>query len=99
MTDHYEMVEDIQRAIQALDEAHAASKRLRTEPSHETLDAFKTQMATLCDELQTLKNIFNHEGTYAADGLADVLNEFFSGEPSHFRRMKRFEPEAKDKNA
>lgn len=97
MTDHYDMAENIQRAMRALDEAHAVSQRLRNEPNHETLDAFKTQMEALCDELQTLKNIFNHESTYAADGLADILSEFFSGKPSNFRRMERFEPEKKKK--
>ncbi len=97
MTDHYEMAENIQRAMRALDEAQAASKRLREEPNHKTLDAFRAQMTSLCDELQTLKYIFEHESTYAADGLADILSEFFSGEPSHFRRMERFEPETKTK--
>ncbi len=99
MTDRYTMVENIQRAMQALDEAHEVSERLRSEPNHETLDAFKQKMEKLGDELLQLKNIFEHETTYAADGLVDVLSEFFSGEPSQFRRMERFEPGKKKKGA
>lgn len=95
MSDRLEMIENIQRALRALDDAHASSQRLRAEPSNETLDAFKQQMLHLYDELQTLKLIFNHEGTYAADGLADLFSEFAEGKPSPFRRIERFEPKAK----
>jgi len=91
MTDWESITENIQRAMQALDKAQEASERLRTQTNIETLDEFQTEMTALSDELQVLKNIFSHESTYAADGLVDVLSEFFSGEPSRFRHIARFE--------
>lgn len=97
MTDRTTMVEDIQRAMQALDEAHTVSERLRSEPNHETLDAFRQKMEKLGDELQMLKNIFGNQTLYAADELVDIFSQFFSGKPSAFRRMERFEPAEKSK--
>jgi uncharacterized protein YukE len=92
MTDWDQIAGYIHNAMQAVDQAHAASENLRNDTSPETLDAFKSQMEELCEHLRALKNVIEHTSTYSMDELVDVLSEMISGKPAAFRRTKHIEP-------
>lgn len=92
MTDWDLIVERIQVAMQAVDQAHEASENLRDQATPETLDDFKTQMEVLCEHLSALKNALEHTSTYTMDELVDALSRMSSGKPAAYRRTQRIEP-------
>lgn len=89
MTDWDLIVENIQKAMQAVDQAHEASQNLRNEVTPETFDEFKAHMQELCDHLSALKNAMEHSSTYTMDELVDVLSQMYSGKPAAYRRTQR----------
>jgi Zn-dependent oligopeptidase len=88
MTDWNLIVEHIQNAMQAVDQAHEASENLRNQATPETFDEFKEQMQELCENLSALKNVMEHTSTYTIDELVDVLSQMSSGKPAAFRRTR-----------
>ena len=91
MTDWDLIVERIQNAMQAVDQAHEASENLRNHTTPETFDEFQMQMQELCEHLGALKNVLEHAGTYTMDELVDVLSQMSSGKPAAYRRTQRIE--------
>lgn len=89
MTDWDLMKEYIQNAMQAVDQAHAASEKLRNHTTPEHFDEFKEQMETLCTHLRALKQALEYESAYSMDDLIDLLSEIFSGRPAAYRRTQR----------
>ncbi len=86
MTDRDLMVERIQAALQALDEAHVAKETLRKQTNSTTLNSFRQRMLKLANELDELKQILNHENDYMQDELAEVISETLH-EPHSYRRI------------
>jgi len=89
MTDWDLIVEQIQNAMQAVDQAHEASEKLRNHTTVETFDEFQVQMQELCEHLSALKNVLDHTGAYTMDELVDMLSQMSSGKPAAYRRTQR----------
>jgi len=92
MTDWDLIVERIQNAMQAVDQAHAASENLRNHATPENFDEFKEHMQDLCEHLSALKNVMEHSSTYTMDELVDVLSQMSTGKPAAYRRTRHLEP-------
>jgi predicted transcriptional regulator len=89
MSDIEQMAEAIKNAMQAVDEAHEAGRKLREQATPETLDHFKSEMEVLSEHLQALKRVLNHEEGYFVEELSDLLSQFFSGKPAPYRSIPR----------
>ena len=89
MTDWDMIVEQIQTAMQAVDQAHEASENLRNHTSLEAFDEFTTKMRKLQEHLSALQNVLQHSTTYTMDELVDALSQMSSGKPAAYRRTKR----------
>lgn len=89
MTDWELISAQIHRAMDAVDEAHAASTALREQPSTSTLDAFQEKMNKLSEHLQALKYSMNHEDIIFSDEVVDTLSEIFSGHEAPYRKSPR----------
>lgn len=89
MTDWDLMVEYIQRAMQAVEQAHEASNGLRENATPETFDQFRRKMDELTDELTRLQTVLDNQEAFALDEMADWLSQAFSGIPSDYRRTPR----------
>ena len=89
MTDWNQIIENIQNAMQAVDQAHEASEKLRNHVSPGTFDEFNTHMQVLCEHLSALKNAMEHSSDYSMDELVDVLSQMYSGKPAAYRRTQR----------
>lgn len=89
MTDWDLMVESIQRAMEAVDEAHEASNELRENVTPETFDQFRAKMDELTKELTQLQTVLENQEAFALDEMADWLSEAFCGSPSEYRRTPR----------
>jgi hypothetical protein len=91
MTDWDLIVERIQNAMQAVDQAHEATENLRNHATTEAFDEFKAHMLELCEHLSALKNVMEHTSTYSMDELVDVLSRMSSGKPAAYRRTQHIE--------
>ena len=89
MTDWDLIVERIQNAMQAVDQAHEASENLRNEATPETFDEFKEHAQELYEHLSALKRVMEHSSTYTMDELIDVLSQMSSGKPAAYRRTQQ----------
>ena len=92
MTDWDLIVEHIQTAMQAVDQAHEASNNLRNNTTPAAFDEFTAQMQELCEHLSTLKTVLEHSSTYTLEELVDAFSQITSGKPAAYRRTKRIAP-------
>jgi hypothetical protein len=93
MTDWNEMVEFIQNAMQAVDNAHGAVQELKQNTNHDTFDAFRAKMEELEEHLSRLKMVLDNEEAYAVDELVDALSRAHSGHGAEYRRSPRMQAE------
>lgn len=91
MTDWYEMVESIQNAMHALDQAHAASKELRQNASGQTVKIFHDKMEKLAEHLQQLQKILDNNEQYTMDEIAEAIGHSM-GTQHTYHRMGPYEP-------
>ncbi|MCL5611915.1 MAG: hypothetical protein M1485_05085 [Chloroflexi bacterium] len=89
MTDWNEVVENIQHAMQAVEDAHQTTQELRSNPNGEALAAFQAQMKELVERLTRIQTALEHESEYELDELADRLAETMSGIPAHYRKTQK----------
>jgi hypothetical protein len=89
MTDWDEIVEYIHNAMEAMDEAHAASQKLRQDANHATFDAFRQKVDELQGRLSKLKTVLDNEEAFAMDELIDALSQVYSGHGTTYRRTPR----------
>ncbi len=89
MTDWDEIVGYIRNAMEAVDEAHGASRKLREDTNHATFRAFQQKMKELQDHLSKLKMVLDNEEAYAMDELMDALSQVLSGHRADYRRTPR----------
>lgn len=90
MTDRDQMVEQIQAALQAVEQAHAAGQELKKDAAAEKLAAFKARMLELEEHLALMKQILAHEDTYTMDEIASSLARLLGG-PESYHRIQHFE--------
>jgi hypothetical protein len=81
------MVERMQSAMKALDEAQAAKDKFNEDANLETFDAFKSEMAELAQHLNNLKQMLEHEGTYVEEEMIDMFKQLGHSKPAEFRRI------------
>ncbi len=93
MSDLTMIAEYIRDAMQAVDEAHHASKNLKENANHETFDAFRTKMQELRERLRKLKMVLDDEEDYAMDELMDALSKVYTEHPAEYRRTPRMAEE------
>lgn len=91
MTDWDEIVENIGRAMDAVSEAHAASKTLQQLANHAAFEAFRRRMNELEEHLRQLKTVLDNEEAFAMDELMDALSKVYSGHAADHRRTPRME--------
>jgi uncharacterized protein YukE len=89
MTDWDQMVENIHRAMLAVEDAHQTAQELRANPNGEALAAFQAQMKELIERLTRLQAALEHESEYEIDELADRLAEWMNGKPVPYRRTEK----------
>ncbi len=89
MTDWNEVVENIQHAMQAVEDAHQTTQELRSNPNGEALAAFQAQMKELVERLTRIQTALEHESEYELDELADRLAETMSGKPAPYRKTQK----------
>ncbi len=89
MTDWDEIVEYIDHAMQAVDEASSAAERLKHETTHENFDAFVEKMRLLRDRQASILQVLDNEEAYAVDELVDALSVAFTGHRAEYRRTPR----------
>lgn len=94
MTDWYSMVDSIQAAMQAVDQAHEASETLRERKDREAMEVFQLRMKELGKHLEHMQVILSHEGTYTMDELADALSTML-GEGHTYRRIAPYHTKEK----
>jgi uncharacterized protein YukE len=90
MTDWDTLVDQIQAAMQAVDNAHAASETLREKTDREAIQKFQIEMKELSKHLEQMQNILAHEDTYTMDELADALGAAM-GNKSTYHRIPHYE--------
>jgi hypothetical protein len=94
------MIERMQNAMKALDDAQAAKNKFSENANPETFDAFKSEMADLATHLNDLKHMLEHEGVYVEEEMIDIFKRMGHNESSAFRRiphLKEDDPQ-KDKS-
>ena len=91
MTDWDLMIEYIHNAMQAVDDAHAASHGLREKATPETFDEFRAKLDELTDHLTKLQTVLNDEEAFAVDELVDWISKAYTGKPADYRRTPRMD--------
>lgn len=95
MSDRDTMVEHIQAAMQAVDQAHAATESLREKTDREAIKKFQKQMKELHHRLEQMQAILAHEDEYALDELADALAASL-GNQETYHRIPHYEVKPKE---
>jgi hypothetical protein len=94
MTDWVTIVEQIQAAMQAMDQAHEISETLREKADREALAKFQAEMQALHDRLEQMLHILTHEGTYMEDEAVEAISAAL-GRPSGYHRIPHLDVEPK----
>lgn len=89
MTDWDEMVENINRAMEAVSEGHAAAQLLQHDVNAAAFELFRDRMKVLQEPLQRLKTVLDNEEAYAVDELMDALSRVYSGHAADYRHTPR----------
>ena len=92
MTDWDEIVQYIDEAMQALDDAHSASETLKQAANHDTFAEFRKRMKELEEHLQRLKTVLDNEEAFAMDELMDALSKVYSDHAADYRKTPRMTP-------
>jgi len=85
MTDWNEIIENIQNAMQAVDETQRVSEKLRTEPSPEIIDEFHQKAEELCERLTVMSSMLKQGSAFPLEELTELLSHIFSGKPKTYR--------------
>jgi hypothetical protein len=91
MTDWDMMTENIRNAMQALDEAQKAKDALRSQPTPDKFDAFRSEMQELTEHLTKLQTVLKNEESFVVDELADWLSQVFTGHRADYRHTPRMQ--------
>jgi len=94
MTDIDTMVENIQAAMQAVDNAHTATESLRANPDRDAIEKFQKRMKELHEHLEEIQRILAHEDQYAIDEIANALGAAL-GHKGEYHRIPHYDVETK----
>ncbi len=83
------IAEDILNTMQAIEEAHDATKTLRAKIDPVALSDFRIKMIELQDRLEKLKIVLDNEQAFAMDELVDALSMVYTGHQSEYRKTPR----------
>jgi len=89
MTDWDEIVGYIHTAMEAVDEAHSVSEKLKQDANLATFDEFREKLQQLQERLGRLKVVLDNEEAFAMDELIDALSQVYSGHRVNYRRTPR----------
>jgi len=89
MSDFDTMAENIENAMQAVEEAHKASQQLREKANQETLKTFHAKMLELEEHLTWMKHILEHEAEYSIDEVVDSLVHTL-GQSNSYHRIPHY---------
>ena len=90
MTNWNEILENIQHAVQAVDETQRISEKLRTEPTPESIDEFKQQAEELCQRLTAMNSMLMKDSAFPLEELTERLSHVFSGKPKTHRKVRQY---------
>lgn len=93
MTDWNDILENIQHAVQAVDETQRISKELRKEPTPEIIDEFHQQTEVLCQRLTAMNSILKKGSAFSLEELTERLSHIFSGELKTYRKTPQYRRE------
>jgi F0F1-type ATP synthase membrane subunit b/b' len=96
MSDFDMMAENIENAMQAVEEAHRASARLREQANEENLKAFRAKLIELEEHLALMKQILEHEVEYSIDEVIDALVHTL-GQSESYHRIPHYALESEKK--
>jgi len=88
MSDLTTMAENIREAVEVMERAQQAARKLREDTNHATYSAFRAQMETLTKHLTQLRTMLHHEDEMALDELADALAVAFHSHPSEYHHAE-----------
>ena len=89
MTDWNDILENIQHAVQAVDETQRVSEKLRTEPSPEIIDEFHQ----LCQRLTVMNSMLKKGSAFSLEELTERLSHVFGGEQKTYRKTAQYHRE------
>jgi DNA repair ATPase RecN len=92
MTDWNKIIENIQNAIQAVDDTQRVSEKLRTEPTVEHVDEFQQQAEELCKRLAAMGGMLEKGSEFPLEELTERLSQIFSGDPKTYRKTPQYSP-------
>ena len=81
------MVEDIKRALEAVEKTHSHGQSLKKEPSGENIRKYRESLQKLVEELGSLEYIFTHQAEELYEDISDLLFEMLEGEPAPYRKI------------
>ena len=93
MTDWNDILENIQHAMQAVDETQRVSEKLRTEPTPESIDEFHQQAEELCKRLTAMSRMLKQGSAFPLEELTERLSHIFSGKPKTYRKTPQYRRE------
>ena len=93
MTDWNDILENIQHAMQAVDETQRISEKLRIEPSPEIIDEFHQQAEELCQRLTAMNSILKKGSAFSLEELTERLSHVFGGEQKTYRKTAQYHRE------
>jgi hypothetical protein len=89
MSDLTLIADDILNTMQTIEEAHAASEKLRQQIDPAALSALRKKMVELQDRLEKLKIVLDNEEAFAMDELVDALSLVYTDHRSTYRKTPR----------
>ncbi len=93
MTDWNEILENIQHAMQAVDETQRISEKLRTEPTPESIDEFHQKTEELCQRLTAMNSMLKKGSAFSLEELTERLGHLFNGETKTYRKTPQYRRE------
>lgn len=96
MTDWNDILENIQRAMQAVDETQKIGEKLRNHTTVENIDEFHQKAEELCQRLNAMSNILKKGSSFPLDELTERLSHTFKGEPKAYRKTPRYKIDPSD---
>jgi hypothetical protein len=85
MTDWYEMIDSIQRAMGAIEKAHSVTLELKDKADAASVKKFHDEMITLMHHLEQMQQILAHNDTYSFDELAEAFSRTMGNDHSYHR--------------
>ena len=90
MTDWNDILENIQNAMQAVDETQRISEKLRTEPTLESIDEFNQKAEELCKRLTAMSHMLKQGSAFPLEELTERLGHIFNVKTKTYRKTPQY---------